>query len=101
MTDVVMVKGTLRSTCQEAEMRFQLSTQCGKPVWQQRALTDTAKHMNRDYVCNETIEEIEDLWFKHDWKRYNICIPDENDDTKAALNDPTSCGEYNLTDAFI
>ena len=76
--DGIIVKGILRDTGAPAMVRFTVADRCGKPVWQQRALSESAKHLNRDYVCCETIEEIEHTWFRHDWKVYEWVVQMED-----------------------
>ena len=52
---------------QPAEMRFTMSLTHGRIVWQQRGISDSAKHLNRDYVNNETFDDIVTTWFRCDW----------------------------------
>lgn len=53
-----------------AEVRIDLVKRHGHMVWQQRKVTDSAAHLNRDYVCNETIHDILVNWVPCDWKQY-------------------------------
>lgn len=63
-----------------AEMQFTRVQQDKRIVWQQRALTKTASHLNRDYLCiGDTFESIMRKWFPCDWKTYTI----EKKDTEA------------------
>ena len=79
--ETMFVTGTLR-TGEQATLC--LTRGRGKTAWKQRAISDSAKHLNRDYVCGEEFEDIEALWFRCDWRRYTLSASlnaDESDGT--------------------
>ena len=68
------VTGTL-VTGELAEMRFErITTTKGRRVWCQRAASDTAKHLNRDYIGGESFEKITRRWLPCDWKDYKVDV---------------------------
>lgn len=43
-----------------------------KAVWHQRYGSDSCRHLNRDYVCNETFEDIKEQWLPFDFKIFAV-----------------------------
>lgn len=68
---MLFVVGTLRCGM-SAEMCFEKLVHGKRIIWTQRALSDSARHLNRDYVCNETFSDIESTWLPCDWRRYTV-----------------------------
>lgn len=70
---MIHVTGTLR-TGEKAEMHItQLDVGDGRHVWHQRATSSTAKHLQRDYVCQERVEDVLE-WLPCDWAVYTVCV---------------------------
>lgn len=74
-TDIVLnsehITGTLH-TGEKAEMKLTHLKRMDRYMWTQRALTHTASHLNRDYVCNESFDTISKTWLPCDWRRCQI-----------------------------
>ena len=65
------IRGVLRNG-REAEMTIDLKESKGGVVWEQRALTHTAAHLNRDYVCYESKDFIVTHWLPCDWRTFTV-----------------------------
>ena len=78
----MIIQGTLRNGA-VATMSLKKVAQGGRIVWQQRAKSDSARHLQRDYVCHESLVRIVDVWLPCDWKAYDILTEDAEADADA------------------
>ena len=66
------VSGTLRNGDLAEVMLFLKRDSNGRMIWAQRAVSDSARHLNRDYAGNETLPQIVETWLSCDWRRYEM-----------------------------
>lgn len=82
-----VIVGTLR-TGEVAEMRFVPTVSENRVMWHQRAVTKSAAHLNRDYVCNEGFHDIVKTWLPCDWKTFRVLEePEEPEEERVMWGD--------------